>query len=604
MWSTKFKDGLLFVFNGISNCVDPWWWIVASFLLFAIALLRPVPLTLMAENRSFSDHLSVYTRRVVLALILGVVLILPLLLYVLFGVLSNDNPQLTSEIFKSWAWDMTSSYFGLPLGALIVGFSSRLIWDRYGLPWWSNFARQYRVKQREDKPADARDYAAKMQPKTFDPEKYFVSGKVFYGLDSLAKPVYLAWSVFVEVHHAIIGPTRYGKGVELGVLFTQAIRAGCAAFYIDPKGDDNMPYILQNEAKKAGRPFVYLDLNAEGKGNWHPFKGGTARSRRSRIIRALGLASGGTDADVYKSNERALLDEAMAKTDGSVKQLFDYVKRATEKGALSTLRDTLAEWVSVSTFTPPSKRRGHSIEESLKNGAVVYVRGSINDPVIKLATRVYISELISEIPRLNSQRPCHVTVGIDELKFLASEEIATALATIAGARCNLLLCAQSLANLESPDDHTIRGDSLVSEFVVNTQVKLLYKAADRETAEFAEKNSGTQWLRTAKMEKLETNTHGGEQWGKSRTLESTEHAVISSNVMLNLPPRVAAGYLPSMLPTIIYTAWVSVDKSFASWVANPQVSDDNSVATEVVLPDEKASHDTQDVRATRSYADE
>lgn len=595
----KKTAGLLFrLLEWITSWADPWYWVVLSIVILAIAVLHPVPLTLKAENSSTSDHVAMFIRKWSLGIFLGIGIVLPLVTYMLFGALAGGNPRESSPLFKAWAIDMLQAYFGLPLAALLGGLSGRFIWDRYGMPWWSNLVRKYRVKQHEDKPVDARDIAGQLEPKSFDPETYFKPGHIFYGLTEHNQPVYTDWDTFREIHNAIIGPTRYGKGVVLGGLYTQVIRFGCSAFYIDPKGDANLPYILQNEAKRAGRPFVYLDLNPTGKGNWHPFKGGSPRSRRARIIQAFGLGSGGTDADVYKSNERALLDQALAKTDGSIRELFNFVKKATEKDGLSTLRDTLAEWANISTFMLPGKKRGHSIEESLRNGAVVYVKGSINDQVVKLATRVYIAELCAEIVRLDPERKDHVTVGIDEMKFLASDEVATALATIAGARCNLLLCAQSLANLESPDDKSIRGDSLVSEFVVNTQAKLLYKAADFETAEWAEKNSGTQWLKTSRMEKVETNKHGGEQWGNSRTLESTEHAVISTNLMLNLPRMVAAAYLPKMLPTVLYTCWVKVDKSFASWETPPK-PDSEADQDESPEPGQISAQTAQTPQATK-----
>ncbi|KMY86562.1 MobB protein [Candidatus Paraburkholderia calva] len=131
---------------------------------------------------------------------------------------------------------------------------------------------------------------------------------------------------------------------------------------------------------------------------------------------------------------------------------------------------------------------------------------------MKAATKAYIAELTAEIKRLLPQRPAHVTVGIDELKFLACAKINDALATIRQNRCNLLLAAQSIANLEAPDDKRLDGKALAREFEVNTPIKFVYRAADERTAEWAEKLSASQWLNVVQRETTKTNVHGGEQW--------------------------------------------------------------------------------------------
>jgi type IV secretory pathway TraG/TraD family ATPase VirD4 len=184
---------------------------------------------------------------------------------------------------------------------------------------------------------------------------------------------------------------------------------------------------------------------------------------------------------------------------------------------------------------------------------------------VRLATQAYLIELCAEVERLQRERKTHCTIAVDELKFLVSDQITTALATLAGFRANLVLAAQSYAQLENPGDKRINGRALAREIEVGCQVKLLYKAADERTAEWGEALSGTQWLRTPRLEKVEVNKHGGEQWSDSRALERTEHPVISRNTLLSLDQRVAVAYLPKRLPTPIFTCWVKTDKDHASW---------------------------------------
>jgi type IV secretory pathway TraG/TraD family ATPase VirD4 len=173
-------------------------------------------------------------------------------------------------------------------------------------------------------------------------------------------------------------------------------------------------------------------------------------------------------------------------------------------------------------------------------------------------------ELRRSLSDVDNRRTSHVTVGIDELKFLACAEINGALAAIAGNDANLLLAAQSIANIEAPDDKRLDGKALAREFEVNTHIKLVYRAQDERTAEWAEKLSGTQWLDIAQRENVKANVHGGEQWEGTRTIAKLEHAVISRNTLLNLPPRVGIIYMPDRNPSKIFTSPAEVDRRFAS----------------------------------------
>ena len=85
-------------------------------------------------------------------------------------------------------------------------------------------------------------------------------------------------------------------------------------FYIDPKGDNNVPHIMADCAQALNRDFIYCDLNDDGVGGWHPFMGGDERAKRARILMACGLEETGHDSDFYKVAERGVLDELMQAT--------------------------------------------------------------------------------------------------------------------------------------------------------------------------------------------------------------------------------------------------------------------------------------------------
>ncbi len=570
---------------------DPAWWICISLLLFTLSMVHFVPLILEDNNHKTKDHFFLLVRRGCLIALVGLGLIFPIILYFLFSASSGESNQVASDIFKEWVLDMSSQYWMAPLSGLVSGVFLNMIWHRYLEPYMSNISRRFRVNQAEDKLSDIRTEAKSHTAKNFVPEHYFKDGYYFLGLDGSNQPIYVEAKKFEETHAGYFGPTGFGKGVLAGVVLTQAIRRGNMVVMVDPKDDDNLPYILQNEAKKAGRQFVYLDLNNEGKGAWHPFKGGTPRDRRTRMIAAFGLEKGGTNADVYKSKERGYVDDLLAATDGSIRDMLEATKKFTDGDSLSSLRDGLREWSQISTFMPPKKKDGHSIEKSILNNAVVYIRGSTGDGVVRAATKAYISEFMQEAKRLKNQRTTHITTFFDELRFVISNEIVDALATIRTFKVNMNLATQSIGDLLNIQDATINGPALKQSFEINCQLKFLYNAGDKDTAEWGEAMSGTKMLRIARNERTETNRWGGEKWDKMRSFDNQEAPNMHRNVLLSLPPRVAIFYMPGTVATVIFTCWVSADKSFASWEKRKLPAEDSPSNQDTTTDKEVAEGD-------------
>lgn len=587
---------LVHLFDLLTQWADPWWWVAVSIIIFLLLLVHPVPWTLEPGNHSTKAHVSLWVRRSSVFAMVGLVLFYPLLTFALLATATNEPNAVAFTRLVEWITEMFYAYWTAPLAAVLGGLLITLSWHRYLDPYVSNLLRTFRVKQREDVPSDVRAEASKLQPVNFKPEQYFQPGYYFTGLDNNGAPIYSQEAEFHETHKAVIGPTRSGKGVVIGVWLAQSVQKGNCVIYVDPKGDKNIPYILQQEARKANRPFIYLDLNPDGKGHWHPFKGGAARDRRSRALDTFRLQGSGTDADVFKAKERAQLDDALAHTDGSIKQLLGHIAAANPDG-LSQLRDGLREWSKVSTFMPP-KGRGHSIEESLKNGAVVYVKGSITDSVVRAATRAYIAEVVQELIRLAPVRRHHATMAVDEVRFVISNELINALATVAGFNADMIVATQAFSDLTNVDDDRINGKALARSFEVNCQLKVLYRAGDDLTAEWGEMMSGTQQLRLPKMERTETNRWGGEKWGEMRALERVEAPLISRNVFLMLQPRVAVFYRPSSVPSVVFTAWMDADRAETSW----QKKGDEPATVE---PNEGASNliSESDAAGKRAYID-
>lgn len=572
------------LFLNISDWADPWWWVSLSLCVFTLALFHPVPLVLSSDrDHDFQEQIALGVRRVTWGILVLLLLILPVLLYTSFGGFNIAGHERNHKIFMDWCYNQFTNYWMIPLTGLILGVGSAALWHRYITPRLSQFFKKYRVKQSEDSVSDMRSDGTKYSAKSFNPKNFYKEGYYFIGLDENEEPVYVQDKAFHTTHTSVFGPTRFGKGVEFGVLVDQAIGKGNSLFFIDPKGDAFMPYIMAEAAKKANKKFIYLDLNPDGMGFWEPFKGGDERARRARILSALRLEDGGSDADVYKSKERALVDKALGKTNGSINELFKFVDEASDADGLSKLRDSLAEWNLIKTFKPPKKNRGHSIATSIENGSVVYVKGSLDDEVIRLATRTYMAELLQEIKRLKDVKPCHITLCGDEIRFLMSKEVVDSLATVAGAGCNMILATQAITDLRNVSDATMDKEALASSFMINCQIKLFYRAGDDKTAEVGEKLSGTTWITQAQRESTEFNKYGGEKWSNQRNMAKSEVPLIHRNTFLSLPPMVGVMFEPFSVPKVIFTSFVAIDTSVKSWEkSKPEVTEEITDESEII----------------------
>lgn len=571
------------------QAASPWYWIVLAIPFFMVSMLHPVPWRLPSNDVKFRDLLAVAGRRTSVISLYVLLLFVPAIVFMIY-VASSGMPFSTAAArFAAIARGQLGRYWPLILAAIVYGLVLRFAWDRYVIPKLSRVWRDARVSQKIDKPVDARDEVENLKAKSFEPEDYFVDGKIFYGLDEHDQPIYFDLQEFLETHHLVLGPTAYGKGIILQSVFKQVIRYGFGIFYVDPKGDSWLPYMLQNEAQRLGRRFVYLDLRPEGKGTWHPFMGGSARERRTRITRAFNLDKAGDNSDVYKAKERSRLDDALENTDGSIKALLQFVAER-EDGELSMLRDSLREWSRVSTFAQPGKRKGHSIERCLMENAIVYVRGDLRDPVVKEAMKAYVAELTGEVARLAESRPAHVVLAVDELRATACLELNEAIATIRQYRCNMFLLGQSMANVESPDDKRLDGQALGRELEANTPIKFVYRAADQRTADWTQYMSAEQQLSVLGGEVTKVNTHGGEVWEGQRRIINKEVPIISKSTVLHLPRRVAIGFMPGRLATKVFTSPTKIDNSYASWLDKPA---DATTAAQPASTSESAPADSE-----------
>lgn len=530
---------------------NTWMWYVVAGCVFILGTIGTSPLD-CRYDATFMHRILVFTRKALMITLPVVLLLLPLVLYFCYAAVIN--PQGGSPKYVQWYLGLALHYWRLALAAYLAAYLLRFATARYIMPYLSNIRRKYRATLTSDSRTDVTHEKGQYQKKEFDPTEFYQDDAIFFGEDKGDKSIYIPLAIWLETNMQIIGPTRFGKGVLLGNQFSQAIRKGYGVFYIDPKEDEYLPHILADEAKRAGKDFIYCDLNDEGVGGWHPFLGGSLRNKRERILIACGLEDTGGDADFYKVAERGVLDELM-KTSCKISGMLALLKKNKKlKENAIRLYGKLVEWDMVKSLSP--KGGGVSVEKCMLNNAVVYVKGSLGDSVVKDATRMFILEIIQEARRLKSQRTAHLTVGIDEVRFLMSNQVADATATITGADTNLLLAYQAKEDVKNVSDVNVNTDAVEASINTNCQLKFIYGTQCPKTAEWVEEMSGTWQKMVTQREETEVGHLGQEKWEGHRMVAQEEEAYITKNKMLSLEPGAGVLFQPSQLPQIVFTSFV------------------------------------------------
>ncbi|MNO88825.1 TraM recognition site of TraD and TraG [compost metagenome] len=442
----------------------------------------------------------------------------------------------------------------------------RMIMLRWVRPKINSWLRKFRVQASGDALSDIRVDMDKLKAKDFNPQDFYLEGQMFLGLDDTGEGIYMADELFRKNHSKVIGPSQTGKGIMLGVLLDQAIMKGWGAWFVDQKPDDFIYDIMRESCERHGRPApLVLDLNGVGPGSYGPFIGGTRRERRERVVKTFGMADNGTNADFFKREERKVLDYLMPLWDGTLGQLAKLVK-----GNHPEINEQMKNWVkekngsiesNVSEFMQLDTLRAtveesFKVEEALRSGAVVYVRSNINDTIVRKACIALLDELVQIALKKPLAHPTYLV--LDEIRFIVSQTLADALATVLSKNVFMALTYQALTDLLNLPDKTLNAQSIKGGIDINTQITLTYRANDFETAEWLASLTGKAQKTVTKMEKVEVNKGGAEVWGDERSVGQVEETTVTTNQLLALPARVSALIRPNHLAVIIYTCWINV----------------------------------------------
>lgn len=474
---------------------------------------------------------------------------------------------------------LISLWWPVYLAATLLGIVINVSWRRYGVTRFSQWLRDMRINTSDEQLSDIRD--EKTQKRTFDPREFYRDGVVFTGMKEDGNPIYIPNDVFHETHKCVVGATRFGKGVAFQSWIDQSVERGDCIFFIDPKGDKWLPRVMRESCEKHNRGFLYVDLNDDGHGSWDPFLAGTHQEQIVRALEVLNLKERGSDADFYKSLSSGVVGSFFRKTTdrptlrNMAFNLMSYCNTEDEQNAVGGPISRL-QAMATRRGLNPKQGRGLNIEHAIANNHVVYIVGSIDDDIIKLATRAVIIDVLQTAKRIEHQRKTPLTFFIDELRFLVSDTVTTALATAAGRNINLNLAFQNLGDLEQPDDRTLNGQAVRQSVLANCQVKLFFGGKDADTAEYVSESTGT-IIKKIAYEKTDHTSVGGEIWQSGRMMRDVDEALIPVNKVLMLPPSTAVLFTPSDLAEVITVSPIPVgDADRPMFVKHKPAETDNS----------------------------
>ena len=542
----------------LASWSDPWFWLCFTALLYTNTVIGFFPLSSDRELTA-GEHFLMHARRLLLLMFLVLIPGFPLILWFLAASVTG-NIAAANNIVDIVIISQAGRMWGLIAGGLLAGLLTRIIFLRYLYPHFSSWYIFRRVSQRGDQVSDIRAEADRFREKNFLPVKYYKAGKIFVGLRQDNTPLYVATEDWKTWNQRLVGATQTGKGILFGVQLDQSVRQGFCTVFFDVKPDKHALGIMRKACEETGRRLVTVDFNGELPGKWSPFRTGTDREIKTRLMQAYNLEERGDTADFYKIGEREFLESVFDKWN---KELIDLPKLLRDSAKPPpTVTNLTREMLALSALKP-GRSKGVDIERVLRENAVLYVRSSATDPVVKRATRMFLLCLLQATTRMyrRRERNSHLFIGIDEVKFIATDILGDMLATITGFDCHIAIAYQSLGDLKSVNRRLVNVEALEFSVENNCKMSLYYQPNDFETAEYAARQSGTKQASRYRMN-VDINKAGGEVYAERNLITQEEVFYIHPNTLMMLPSRVAMAKMPGRLAEIVHTSWVAVEPAY------------------------------------------
>jgi hypothetical protein len=330
----------------------------------------------------------------------------------------------------------------------------------------------------------------------YNPEQYFDFERgLFAGLEVPAeKPLYIPWPDYRKTHMQVLGTTGVGKGVATTMFLTQSLLSGECVVIFDPKDDEFAPNVFHRFAQQAGLPFYLIDLRPSAPPQLNLFRHCSQVEIEELLMVAFDMGDKGNPSDFYRLFDRAAARDVClrAAVKGSHPTIQDLVIAANQSNKIDAEKGQKfkADLEELAGLAAIGTAAGHDLLQLLSENAVVYVVGSIrNIQSIRVQKMLLLRMLQIIEQRDRTKKLRYIAMMLDELKYLLSPAALQALGTVRDKSCHIMLAHQSNGDLEDCgglDPNAVKGAVLV-----NTGLKLIYRATDPDTLKWASELSGS-----------------------------------------------------------------------------------------------------------------
>lgn len=488
--------------------------------------------------------------------------------YFVFNYLVKQQPEILDNPFIVKAvplWHTFLTYADLCLSIGIAG--SIILFLLYFFVFRKVIAKinemlyKYKIRLFESKDESFKKYS-------YDVKNYFKKDKIFIGLKSDKKPIYLS-PTELTTHIQVVGPSGVGKTVS--VLFPIAIQSllqGHPLIFVDGKGDAKLKIQLYRFCKKMGIKMYFFDtLQPEYSHTYNPLIGSTDANELTNLLAvALNLNAPG-EAKVYTDIQKKFL-ATLLHLFLETRQRFNFIdivefinhkeardivyqyitddfyknemliflarlsKNERELIGLATVLDQLFvsdEKISelINTYEPDI-----SIRQILKEGGAVLfsfsagMKAQTNEALAKMVLSD-IANAVGERHASLEQNHKFAMIILDEFGQYVSESFDKFISTARSANVSCILSHQTNAQLET----YFSKDRLARVVRENTSGKIIFRQS--EEADFWATTFGTRQT-VKRTEQVETGPLLTEKMSTMGSLREVDEFIIHPNVLRRL----------------------------------------------------------------------